>query len=154
MDSGCQSFQNIIGLCVLTNYILVIGGMSRLSRLYTDNGRRNVKIKLEFWKQNLQILLIRSLAHLSASLHHFTESLLYFVKTVWPAYQQIMMMMITIMNHDHQEGQIMAGVPTDATEVGKQILPISSGATFHLKKLATSKSLLFSFITKFQQKSL
>ena len=42
------SFQKILGLCGLNGHIMEI----RLGVTLEDDGQRNVKIGLEFWKQN------------------------------------------------------------------------------------------------------
>ena len=44
------SFQKIFGLCGLKGHIVKI----RLGVTIEDNGRRNMKIGLKFWKQNSQ----------------------------------------------------------------------------------------------------
>ena len=48
------SFQKIFGLCGLKCHIMEIWTDVTLDDTRTDNGQRNVKIELEFWKQNSQ----------------------------------------------------------------------------------------------------
>ena len=49
------SFQKIYGLCVLKGHIVEIrGGVTLVDDGRTKDNGRNVKIELEFWKQNSQ----------------------------------------------------------------------------------------------------
>ena len=48
------SFQKIFGLCGLKCHIMEIWTDVTLVDGRTTDGRRNVKIELEFWKQNSQ----------------------------------------------------------------------------------------------------
>ena len=48
------SFQKIFGLCGLKCHIVEIW---RDVTLVDNDGRRNVKIELEFWKQNSQCIM-------------------------------------------------------------------------------------------------
>jgi len=49
------SFQKIFGLCALKCHIVEIWRDVTLVDGRTTDGRRNVKIELEFWKQNSQL---------------------------------------------------------------------------------------------------
>ena len=49
------SFQKIYGLCGLKGHIVEIRGGVTLVDGRTDDEQRNVKIGLEFWKQNSQL---------------------------------------------------------------------------------------------------
>ena len=52
------SFQKIFGLCVLKCHIVEIWrDVTLVHGRTTDDGQRNVKIGLEFWKQNSQFKL-------------------------------------------------------------------------------------------------
>ena len=61
---GVTSFQKIFGLCGLKCHIVEIWRDVTL-----DDGQRNVKIVLEFWKQNSQKadLIIPVISHLAIS---------------------------------------------------------------------------------------
>ena len=48
------SFQKIFGLCGLKCHIMEIWTDVTLDDTRTTHGQRNVKIELEFWKQNSQ----------------------------------------------------------------------------------------------------
>ena len=55
---GVTSFQKIFGLCGLKCHIMEIWTDVTLDDTRTtDNGQRNVKIELEFWKQNSQNII-------------------------------------------------------------------------------------------------
>ena len=58
------SFQKIFGFCGLKGHIVEIWRDVTLvdnEQRTTDNGQRNVKIELEFWKQNLQFIFFPTL---------------------------------------------------------------------------------------------
>ena len=63
------SFQKIFGLCGLKCHIMEIWrGVTLVDGQRTDNGR-NVKIELEFWKQNSQLMTLLTLGYEDAVDH-------------------------------------------------------------------------------------